>query len=174
MILRFHIGIEDFKVVLKWMQLNSFFRNFVVGNSSLISKVDLINDCLSDSKLYKFLNVFQGHAIQEMNLSGNCELSFESVLIILGKCRNLKKLDLQDCCRIDIFELSLNIKYIQQENCLEISQLKLLHSGLGDSYFCRVALERLQVSQRKKILEASSRIENHLKFLSKKKFQLEP
>ncbi|MEY3311069.1 MAG: hypothetical protein RL348_397, partial [Bacteroidota bacterium] len=50
----------------------------------------------------------------------------------------------------------------------------LLHSGIGDSYFCRVALERLQVSQRKKILEASTRIENHLKFLSKRNFEIEP
>lgn len=172
LILQFHFKLENFKVACKWMRVNSYFRAFVLRNSSLIRRISLENDQIPDVYLVKLLSKFDPDCIQEITLTGNSELTCKSILNILFECRKLVLLDIQECSRVDILELSDNIEKLQVG--LEISQLKMLHCGVGNSYYCRVSIEKLESSARNKVLESALRIEFHLNLVSSNSFTLEP
>ena len=124
-----HLRIENFRAISKWIRLNSKMRTFILWNPALYFSISLESShqyqCLTDRTFTKFLNQlkFSG-LVQRIYLSGNQLVTCDSILLILKLCRNLRVLDIQDCCKVDVLHLAKEIKNIKSPSANQLQTIR--------------------------------------------------
>jgi hypothetical protein len=148
LIVKLSVQIESFTVVGKYKRLSKYFYSVVSQDPSLSRSLELSRVKLADSSLENLVQSLCFRSIKIISLKGNREITFKSLSFLI---RNTKvhTIDVQECIKVDLFSF---LKDLEAVGFSSLQLLKVLHSGQGKNYICRVSIGNLVLQEKNEIL----------------------
>ena len=148
LIVKFSIELESFSVIVKYKKLCKVIYKAISQDASLARYLGLSNVCLDDSSLQLFIKSLGFKNIRFISLVGNSQITHKSVSFLIRNTGS-EIIDVQNCAKVDLFYLLQDIGNLEFSN---LQLLKVLHSGQGRRYICRVSIGNLVEDDKNEIL----------------------
>ena len=149
LIVKFSIELESFSVIVKYKKLCKYFYKVISQDASLTRYLELKSVCLDDSSLKLFMKSLGSlQNIRFISLRGNTQISHKSVEFLIRNTGS-EVINVENCAQVDLLQLLQNLKNLEFSN---LKLLKVLHSGRGRKYICRVSIGNLVEEEKNEIL----------------------